>query len=107
MTDHAPTSADTRLLEAPRDTPHASNAREGAGFWPEFGNFNRCAESPDTLLDAREVAAWSGLSVASVYRCAVRLGGFRVGSGPRAPWRWRLGDLREAFDPFPGVGWLR
>jgi len=60
----------------------------------------------ETLVGATAVAAWTGLSVPSVYRCAERLGGFRVGEGPRAPWRWRITEVAERYDP-AGWGWLR
>ena len=51
-----------------------------------------------------EVARWACMSKPWVYKNAPRLGGFRLGSGPRAPWRFRLSEVASRFDPLSWDG---
>lgn len=56
----------------------------------------------EPLVNAREVALFTGLSVVQVYRRGKDLGGFRLGDGPRVPWRWRLSEVEERYHPLWG-----
>jgi DNA-binding CsgD family transcriptional regulator len=48
------------------------------------------------LVDAATVAAELGLTRATVYQHAERLGGRRIGDGPRARWRFDLDAARAS-----------
>lgn len=48
------------------------------------------ATAPSALVDAQAVADALGCSRQAVYRNAEVLGGKRIGTGPKAPWRFDL-----------------
>jgi len=76
---------------------------ELAGLMVEKLETRRRREEP--LVGVLEVAQWACMSRPWVYRNAAQLGGFRLGPGPRAPWRFRLSEVAAQFDPLWG-GWM-
>ena len=52
-------------------------------------------ERQQGLVSAAELASALGVSRQTVYGAAAELGGVRVGTGPRARWRFDLDDARE------------
>lgn len=59
----------------------------------------RLSSSPPTaaLVDVKALASLLGVSADFVYEHARELGGVKLGSGPRAPWRFDVQTARDAM----------
>lgn len=62
----------------------------------------RRVQTQDDLICAGELARKLGLTRPWVYRHAIALGGWRISGGPKAEWRFDLGEARARFRQMQG-----